>query len=155
MFGKKDPSKSPRDTGGPVVKTGPTRGQNRSRNDNGEWRKKRSDTGTTKRKSGCFLTTSACQHKGLSDDCHELQVLRTFRDKFLMTTDEGRAMVAHYYHVAPAITVQLTDTKDLDYIWSTVEKCVSAIEDGRNSEAVFLYRDMTEELALKFAVSRT
>lgn len=39
MFGKKDSSKSPRYTGGPVVKTGPTSGQNRSRNQDGEWRK--------------------------------------------------------------------------------------------------------------------
>lgn len=36
---------SPRDTGGPVVKTGPTAGQNRSRNKDGTWRKKRSDAG--------------------------------------------------------------------------------------------------------------
>ena len=38
-------SASPKDTHGPVVKTGPTAGQNRSRNKNGQWRKKRSDTG--------------------------------------------------------------------------------------------------------------
>ena len=36
---------SPRDTGGPVVKTGPTAGQNRSRNQDGQWRRKRSDAG--------------------------------------------------------------------------------------------------------------
>lgn len=36
---------SPRETGGPVVKTGPTAGQNRSRNKNGQWRRKRSDAG--------------------------------------------------------------------------------------------------------------
>lgn len=38
-------SLSPKDTGGPVVKTGPTAGQNRSRNKDGTWRKKRSDSG--------------------------------------------------------------------------------------------------------------
>lgn len=32
-------------TGGPVVNTGPTHGQNRSRNQNGQWRAKRSDAG--------------------------------------------------------------------------------------------------------------
>ena len=36
---------SPKDTHGPVVKTGPTAGRNRSRNKNGQWRKKRSDAG--------------------------------------------------------------------------------------------------------------
>ena len=39
---------SPKDTHGPVVKTGPTAGQNRSRNNNGQWRRKRSDAGTTR-----------------------------------------------------------------------------------------------------------
>ncbi|WP_259689432.1 hypothetical protein [Lactiplantibacillus plantarum] len=43
---EKDPKKSPRETNGPVVKTGPTAGQNRTRKNNGQWRVKRSDTGT-------------------------------------------------------------------------------------------------------------
>ena len=38
-------SASPNKTGGPIVKTGPTQGQNRSRNKNGQWRRKRSDAG--------------------------------------------------------------------------------------------------------------
>ncbi|WP_176770814.1 hypothetical protein [Eubacterium barkeri] len=36
---------SPKDTHGPTVKTGPTAGQNRSRAQNGQWRKKRNDAG--------------------------------------------------------------------------------------------------------------
>lgn len=48
MSNKKDSSKSPRDTNGPVVKTGPTAGENRSRNSDGSWRKKRSDTGSSR-----------------------------------------------------------------------------------------------------------
>lgn len=42
---KLDPRKSPRDTHGPVVKTGPTARHNRDRNQDGTWRKKRSDAG--------------------------------------------------------------------------------------------------------------
>lgn len=45
MVDKKDSKKSPRETGGPVVGTGPTAGKNRSRNADGTWRKKRSDSG--------------------------------------------------------------------------------------------------------------
>ncbi|MBE6815288.1 MAG: hypothetical protein E7522_07565 [Ruminococcaceae bacterium] len=41
-------SNSPKDTHGPIVQTGPTAGQNRSRNSDGRWRKKRSDAGTTR-----------------------------------------------------------------------------------------------------------
>lgn len=49
MSDKKDPSKSPRHTNGPVVKSGPTAGQNRTRNVSGEWRKKRNDAGETRK----------------------------------------------------------------------------------------------------------
>ena len=38
-------SQSPKDTHGPLVKTGPNAGKNRSRNKNGQWRAKRSDAG--------------------------------------------------------------------------------------------------------------
>lgn len=40
---------SPRNTQGPIVKTGPTAGQNRSRNNDGSWRKKRSDAGKSRK----------------------------------------------------------------------------------------------------------
>ena len=36
---------SPKDTKGPIVKTGPTQGSNRTRRSSGEWRKKRNDSG--------------------------------------------------------------------------------------------------------------
>lgn len=40
---------SPKDTKGPIVKSGPTKGEVRSRNQDGQWRKKRDDTGTTRK----------------------------------------------------------------------------------------------------------
>lgn len=39
---------SPRETGGPIVKNGPTKDQVRSRNKDGQWRRKRSDAGKTR-----------------------------------------------------------------------------------------------------------
>ncbi|MDV3429150.1 MAG: hypothetical protein LIR50_19330 [Bacillota bacterium] len=42
---------SPKDTHGPIVKTGPTAGQNRSRNADGRFRAKRSDAGQSRPKS--------------------------------------------------------------------------------------------------------
>lgn len=45
---EKECNLSPRDTHGPIVKTGPTAGQNRSRNNDGRWRGKRSDAGKSR-----------------------------------------------------------------------------------------------------------
>lgn len=42
---KLDPKKSPRETHGPVVATGPNAGKNRTRKSDGQWRVKRSDAG--------------------------------------------------------------------------------------------------------------
>ena len=39
---------APQNNGGPLVKTGPTRGENRSRRKDGKWHKKRSDSGSTR-----------------------------------------------------------------------------------------------------------
>jgi hypothetical protein len=43
-------SRSPRDTHGPTVKTGPNAGKNRTRGKDGHWRRKRSDAGTPRKK---------------------------------------------------------------------------------------------------------
>ena len=40
---------SPKNTHGPVVKSGPTAGNVRTRNSNGQWRKKRSDAGVKRK----------------------------------------------------------------------------------------------------------
>ena len=150
MFGKKDPSKSPRDTNGPVVKTGPNAGKNRSRNDDGAWRKKRSDAGESKKKSGCFLTTVACIHKGLPDDCHELQTLRHFRDDYLLKTAEGFNMVEQYYLAGPAIAERLIDHAELEKVWKVILNCVDAIESGRNDDAKSMYTQMVFALERKY-----
>ena len=146
MFGKKNPSLPPSKTGGPVVKTGPTSGQNRSRNDDGRWRAKRSDTGKSRdKKPGCFLTTAACEHHGRSDDCVELQVLRIFRDNFLLRTSEGKHLVDEYYRVAPDLAASMT-RKQADGVWSVVIRCVSLIEASDPASAVDVYRSMVIEL---------
>lgn len=49
MSDKKNSNLPPNKTGGPVVKTGPTAGENRSRNNDGRWHGKRSDAGTKKK----------------------------------------------------------------------------------------------------------
>jgi hypothetical protein len=140
---------SPKDTKGPIVKTGPTKGQNRSRNTDGQWRKKREDTGKSREKkkgSGRFITTAACEYRGLPDDCYELQVLRSFRDNYLMQTPEGEALVARYYSEAPVIAECLTRSEDLEYAWSSISRCVKLVEEREYEQAIRQYRDMFHNL---------
>jgi hypothetical protein len=153
MFNKKDSTKSPRDTNGPVVKTGPTSGQNRSRNKDGEWRKKRSDAGESKKKSGCFLTTAACTHMGRPDDCVELATLRHFRDYYLSATPEGRTLVQDYYRMAPLILEKL-DGATLDEVWDVIVSCTSYIEQGQFKMATCTYVDLVVSLLHRHGLTR-
>ena len=140
---------SPKDTKGPVVKSGPTRGENRSRNKDGQWRKKRNDSGKNrdkKKDSGCFLSTAACTYRGLPDDCTELQALRQFRDEVLLSSPAGEKLVADYYELAPAIVARLENRADYDLIWQTMQRCLLFIELAEYDRAVKAYRTMIEVL---------
>jgi hypothetical protein len=140
---------SPKDTKGPIVKTGPTKGENRSRNNDGQWRKKREDAGKSKEKkksSGCFISTAACHFRGLPDDCYELQLLRSFRDEYLIKTPEGESLVARYYLEAPEIAARLTQPEDLKYAWSSIATCVRLIEVRDYEETIKQYLEMFQNL---------
>ncbi len=151
-------SKSPRDTKGPVVKTGPTRGENRSRNKDGRWRAKRDDAGKSRNKrgksnnkKGCFLTTAACEYRGLPDDCHELRVLRQLRDNVLLKTLDGAALVNEYYLIAPALVPLLEDDDVAKKVWQDILIAVERSEQGHYEAAIRIYREMVEALSLLLA----
>lgn len=140
---------SPKDTNGPIVKSGPTKGDNRSRNDDGTWRKKRSDAGKSRNKkegSGCFITTAVCSHRGLPDDCYELTVLRKFRDDYLLSSNEGSTLVSQYYKSAPDIARKLTKHQDLEFAWGKISECIKHIENKKYSEAIASYKNMFNAL---------
>lgn len=146
-------SKSPKDTKGPVVKSGPTQGQNRSRNKDGRWRSKRSDSGKSRDKGGkasgkkgCFLTTAACELRRLPDDCYELQVLRHLRDEVLMKSPEGISLVEAYYEMAPRLVPLLDNPLVAEQVWADITLAVEQAETGYTSDAVETYRKMVEAL---------
>lgn len=147
-------SNSPKDTGGPIVKTGPTAGKNRSRNKDGAWRKKRIDSGKSKEpkesKGLCFLTTAACTYKGLPDNCHELEILRHFRDTYLSNSTEGQMMIKYYYSLSSEITYQL-EPDDLEFIWTCVTDCVAKLETQQYEEVIYKYKNMVEMVCLRIS----
>lgn len=57
---------------------------------------------------GCFITTAICEARGLPDDCEELEILREFRDTYMMATCKGRNLVRRYYEIAPPIAARLS-----------------------------------------------
>lgn len=66
-------------------------------------------------KKGCFLSTVACVHQGLPDDCLELTTLRHFRDTQLLTDKNTAKLVAQYYQESPKLAEALYQNKELSH----------------------------------------
>ena len=101
---------------------------------------------------GCFLTSACVEAKGLSDDCHELTVLRAFRDGYMRSTPDGNADICKYYHIAPAIVEKIKQQPDAVTIFDRIYNelvlpCVALIEDGKLAQAHTQYRLYTERLS--------
>lgn len=96
---------------------------------------------------GCFITTAVTQASGKPDDCSELQTLRKFRDEFLLATEEGTALVKHYYAIAPtivdAIKASPQAASTLNYLAQNfIYPAIQHIGAGNPAEAAGLYMAM-------------
>jgi hypothetical protein len=93
--------------------------------------------------NGCFITTACVTHKGLSDDCYELKVLRNFRDTYVTSREEGARLIKEYYNTAPLIIEKINSHENINEIYSglylEIKKAVSLIENKMYSAAFELY----------------
>ena len=99
----------------------------------------------------CYLTSACTEAKGLPDDCHELTVLRSFRDTYMATLPNGKEDIKEYYRCAPIIVskvMELPNSKELfNKIYEElVVPCVNLIESGSNHEAYIKYKNYTNQL---------
>jgi len=92
----------------------------------------------------CYLTTAACEYFGRPDNCHELNMLRKFRDEWLKNQPEGAKLVETYYSVAPKILENISKHSEKDKIYNImwnkyILPCVSLIEHEMYTETKDLY----------------
>lgn len=107
----------------------------------------------------CFITTACIRARGLPDDCPELQILRQFRDSYMLSTEAGREMVRHYLELAPKIVAALDGHFSQNAIWQSlyddlVTPCSLLVISGAFSEAELLYSDYVFVLEDLFLGSR-
>ncbi len=97
----------------------------------------------------CYLTSACVEYYGKPDDCYELQTLRKFRDDVLIKSPEGQKLVDEYYKIAPPIVKRLhilNDSKNYEYIYSQILKCINHIENNENEKAVKVYTKMCQKM---------
>ena len=105
---------------------------------------------------GCFITTAVCENFGKDDDCYELTAFRNFRDGWLTAQPDGKALIAEYYAIAPAIVDRINRLPDATQIYETLRTkylapCLNFIESGDNTACKRLYVEMVTSLKKKFS----
>lgn len=109
------------------------------------------------KKGACFLTTACVERAGLPDDCHQLTVLRTFRDNYIGTLPDGLPMLAEYYRLAPAIVQAVSQSSERDAVlaevFASVNDAVELIEIGSYSQALSRYQSMFSDLKQRYEVA--
>ena len=77
-----------------------------------------------------------------------MTTLRNFRDTYLKSTDDGKALVKEYYKIAPAIVekIESHSKKDeiLKDIYAQVCEICNMIEDEKHEDAVSAYTQMVK-----------
>lgn len=104
---------------------------------------------------GCYLTSACVTARGLSDQCEELQTLRSFRDGYLSEQPGGPAEIEQYYAMAPRIVEAINQLPDALEIWNRifeelVKPCVQMIHANQNAQAHQLYKSYATELAQSY-----
>lgn len=96
----------------------------------------------------CFLTTATCCFLGKSDDCEELQALRSFRDNWLAKQKGGLRWIADYYAIAPKIVENIHKNPKVEsriyakLYTDYIVPCMNAVHRGNNEECFRLYVEM-------------
>lgn len=112
----------------------------------GNWKEKGSTSGGTV----CFLTTACCSHKGLPDNCYELESLRKFRDTYLKEQSYGEKLIRAYYRDAPGYVKKLNEQPDKDELYENIYQqileIVRLLEAEKYTDAVVDYMFMVYSL---------
>lgn len=107
------------------------------------------------RKGLCFITEAVCEWQGKPDDCYELTVLRRYRDRYLMRSGEGQALVEEYYDTAPYLVQVLNMQPDVCEIYTKIYRrflspCIRCIEEKNYEGCKHIYVDMVRSLQKKY-----
>ena len=103
----------------------------------------------------CYITTAACQVRGMADDCEELNLLRDYRDTYMSHLAGGEQLILDYYDIAPSIVKHINMSPDADRIYDRIWKdyicpCIEMIRDGKMEECLALYSEMVLDMKQKY-----
>lgn len=113
------------------------------------------DPSSTSEGSNCFLTTACVTHRGLADNCTELNTLRRLRQEHMCNNPEGEAMLQVYDRLGPALVnaIRSADNKEeiLEYMYQKmILPAVELVQHNKPAEAISYYKIFTQALSERY-----
>ncbi len=120
------------------------------------------DTGGEGRDGGgdwCFITGATLTSIGGIDSRYELELLRTFRDTYVINRGNGIFLIREYYVVAKEIVLKINQEADSQTVYKGIyndylKPALNAIEKRHYLRALKLYEDMVNDLSNTFGISK-
>lgn len=106
----------------------------------------------------CYITTAVCQSLNKPLDCVELQMLKAYRDDYLLHRANGDTLVNDYYDIAPTILKRIDRLPDASAIYKElyekyISKCIEHIQNEDMEACRDLYIEMVNGLKESFFVT--
>lgn len=99
---------------------------------------------------GCFITTAVCTFQNKADDCYELEILRRFRDEYLIKKYSNE--IIKYYETSPKIVDLINESNQKKEIYrdirKEIDKCIYFIENEEYEMAFEVYGKMFLKLKI-------
>lgn len=89
----------------------------------------------------------------------KLNVLRAFRDEWLLQQKDGQALYEMYYFLSPNIVAEIQSRPNQDILWEQVynefSKCLDLIKQNKYEEVKAYYINLMHNLANRFLLQET
>jgi hypothetical protein len=97
----------------------------------------------------CFLTTIVVNELGMSDDCRELNLMRTLRNDYLLHFKQGIEIMAYYYSLSEEICAKIEDMQNKhEYCHSLmndyIQPVCNLVENNKFDKATSKYLELVE-----------
>lgn len=110
--------------------------------------------GMNKGGDGCFLSSAACDLHGLPDDCKELQMARSFRERYLGRHYDLSIFSVLYYRASRSLLAHPSSSRILNQAFETyVVKAASLVSDGRDEEAFEVFKGLLQHLQQRISTA--
>lgn len=99
----------------------------------------------------CYVTTAVCQSLGKDEACKEINLLKNYRDTYLILEPDGAELIEAYYDIAPTIVNRINKCEDSKSIYENIyfnyiNPCVNFIENSQYDDCKKLYVKMMHNL---------